>query len=281
MKVIITAKENTASMNMFKIFTEELGFEKTKKKFDENPVYKKDDFVLVTSNGNVIPIEHVCDFPEFKKNLPEIYIVASSHKSTTAMKTLTCHTPGNWQNADLGGKPKELCLGNAHFLRNMLIELKKYPDERYEKCYEVTHHGPSDMNAPTMFVEVGGSEEEWNDMDAVRFVCRCILTANDSNKNSKGEEVPVAVGFGGPHYAPVFSRDEYVENVAIAHFLPKYNIEGVDEKTILQAFEKTLPKTRLAVLEWKGLSGADKEILKNIFDKHGIEQKKLKDFKSD
>jgi D-aminoacyl-tRNA deacylase len=108
-----------------------------------------------------------------------------------------------------------------------------------------------------------------------------MLTANDNDKNSKGEKVPVAVGFGGPHYAPVFSRDEYVDCVAIAHFLPKYNIEGIDEQTVLQAFEKTMPKTRLAVLEWKGLSGADKEILKNIFEKHGIEQKKLKDFKSD
>jgi len=281
MKVIITAKENIASMNMFKIFTEELGFEKTGKEFDGNSIYKKDDFVLVTSNGNVIPIEHICEFPDFKQNPPEIYIVASTHRSATAMKTLSCHIPGNWQDAGLGGNPKELCLGNALFLRNMLKELKKYPDERYEKCYEVTHHGPSSMNAPTMFVEVGGSEEEWNDIEAIRFACKCMLTANDDNKNSKGEPVTVAVGFGGPHYAPVFSRDEYVDNLAVAHILPKYNIEGIEEDVVLQAFEKTVPKANLAVMEWKGLSGADKEILKRIFEKNSIEWKKLKDFKAD
>jgi D-aminoacyl-tRNA deacylase len=275
MKVIITAKENIASMNMFKVFTEELGFEKTDKEFDNNPVFTKDDFVLVTTNSNVIPIEHVCEFPDFKENPPEIYIVASSHKSTAAMKTLSCHYPGNWQKAEMGGNPKELCLGNAYFLRNMLKELKKYSDERYEKCYEVTHHGPSDMNAPTMFVEVGGSEEEWNDMEAIRFACKCMLTANDEG------DVPVAVGFGGPHYAPVFSKDEYVENLAVAHILPKYAIEGIEEEAVLQAFEKTVPKTRLAVMEWKGLSGADKEFLKNVFEKNGIEWKKLKDFKTE
>ncbi|MCK4670138.1 MAG: hypothetical protein KAT43_02950 [Nanoarchaeota archaeon] len=277
MKVIITAKENIASMNMFKVFVEELGFVKTEQVVDDNPVYRKDDFVLVTLNSNVIPIEHV---NEYFEEPPEIYIVASSHKSEGGVKLLSCHSPGNWLEAGLGGKDEELAVAPALYLRNMLKELKKYPSKEYQKSYEVTHHGPSSMNAPIMFVEVGASEVEWNDMDAVRFVCKCILTANDDNKNNKGKEVSVAVGFGGPHYAPVFSRDEYADNVAVGHIMPKYAVADVKEETILQAFEKTEPKATIAVMEWKGLSGKDKIRLKEIFEKNNIPWKKLKEFKS-
>lgn len=277
MKVIVTAKENIASMNMFKVFTEELGFEKTDRIVDSNPAYQKDDFLLVTLNSDVIPIEHVNR--HFEDKPPEIYIVASSHRSEGGIKLLSCHSPGNWLDAGMGGNDEELAVAPALYLRNMLKELKRYPDEEYNKSYEVTHHGPSSMNAPIMFVEVGASETEWNDMDAVRFVCRCILTANDDNKNKDGKEVPVAVGFGGPHYAPVFSRDEYTDNVAVGHIMPKYVVTDVKERTILQAFEKTEPKAKLAVMEWKGLTGSDKAKLKEIFERNSIPWKKLKEFK--
>ncbi|MBW3014465.1 hypothetical protein KY335_04480 [Candidatus Woesearchaeota archaeon] len=276
MKVIVTAKENIASMNMFKIFVEELGFAKTDRIVDGNPCYEKGDFLLVTSNGGVIPIEHINDF---FKDPPEIYIIASSHKSEGGVKLISCHTPGNWLDAGLGGNPEEVAVAPALYLRNMLKELMKYSGEEYQKSYEVTHHGPSSMNAPIMFVEVGASETEWNDMDAVRFVCKCILTANNDNKNSEGKEVPVAVGFGGPHYAPVFSREEYVDNVAVGHIMPKYAVADVKEEVVLQAFENTEPKATLAVMEWKGLSGEDKTKLKELFEKNKIPWKKLKDFK--
>jgi D-aminoacyl-tRNA deacylase len=262
MKLIVTSQLDPAGVNMYNLFASEFDFV-LDGEFDGKPKYKKGDYVLIAAKKMVQELEYLCD--HFK---PEIYIVGSRHQSSQKVKSLTCHSPGNWSKADFGGSPNEIAVAPALYLHAVLQELNKFADESFLKCYEVTHHGPSKMNAPIMFAEVGGSPEEWQNIDACRHVCKSMLVEPVLHK------ADVATGFGGTHYAPSFSK---LTDIAIGHICPKYSLDVVDEKMILTAFENTVPKPNLAVIDWKGCNSSQREKLIYVFEKHKIVWKKTKD----
>src|SRR3989344_846979 len=286
MKLIVCSKNNIASKNMFNLFISKFGFKESfnHPEFKDSPIYKSSKFVgfeLINMNNKILDVDFLNAF--FK---PEHYIIASTHTSKSGEKTLTCHSTGNFSTAGLGGKDFEVCKSDAFYLRNCLLYFKKFqtdfPD--YEICFEATHHGPSFMNAPLVFVECGGTEKEWNDMKAVEIVCKAILESGnkeqyDKNTNSRGEKVRVAVGFGGPHYTPNFSKDYVLDKIAFGHFCAKYNMDTINEEIVLKAFDKCVPKADLAVLDWKGLDAGQREKLVNIFEKHKIEWVKVNSLK--
>jgi len=280
MKLIVCSKKNIASKNIFNLFISKFGFKESfnHSKFKDSPVYKSEknkeytDFELINTNKEIIDVDYLNDF--FK---PEIYIVASTHSSKSEEKTLTCHPTGNFSKAGLKGRDYEVCLSNALYLRNCLLFLKKQQNEfnDFNICFEATHHGPSSMNAPLMFVECGSTEKEWNNMRVCEIVCRAILDANCNNTNSKGEKLRVAVGFGGPHYTPNFSKDYVLDKIAYGHFCAKYNMDTINEEIVLKAFDKCVPKADFAVLDWKGLDAGHREKLVKIFEKNRIKWVKV------
>jgi D-aminoacyl-tRNA deacylase len=272
MKLIVTSEQDTAGSNMYELLFKEFGFQEDGE-FEGNKKYKKNDFVLIKIKKKIIDIEHL---PEFFK--PEIYICASKHKAEKRIKSLTVHTPGNWGKADYFGQPKSICTNPALFVKKALLSLKENKQKNselngFEVTLEVTHHGPSIMNAPVMFVEVGSCEEDWKNIDACRCVCNAILSLDSA------ETADVYVGFGGPHYAPNFTKIIFESNVAISHIIPKHYVDEVDEKLIIESFDKTFPKTNKALLDWKGLTGEQRQKLIRIFEKNNIEYKKIKDIK--
>ena len=162
MKLIVCSKNNAASNNVFHRFTEKYGFNESKLKtaYNDSPVYTSSDydgFYLIHMNNTILDLEFLNE--HFN---PDTYIIASTHTSKSGGKTLTCHPTGNFSLAQLGGKKNEVCLSPAQLLRNCYFYFKKHNSEcpEYEVCLEATHHGPSEMNAPLMFAECGGSEKE-------------------------------------------------------------------------------------------------------------------------
>jgi D-aminoacyl-tRNA deacylase len=191
---------------------------------------------------------------------PEICIVASRHKSEAGIPVLTAHSPGNFGRADFGGNDGELSIAPALYLRNAL-EYLKYEKEKkklpYEISLEASHHGPTSLKFPIMFVEVGSSEEQWKDMDACGAVAKVILKLVESEP----EEVPTAIAFGGGHYCRKFSSlGEY----AIGHICPKHNLPNLDELMICQMITKTIPKPEIALVEKKGMGKEKGRVLELV-----------------
>jgi hypothetical protein len=50
--------------------------------------------------------------------------------------------------------------------------LEEHAPEGYETGIECTHHGPSAVGVPSLFVEVGSDEPQWKDETAARAVAR-------------------------------------------------------------------------------------------------------------
>ena len=181
---------------------------------------------------------------------------------------------GNFGKAELGGRDGELALAPALYLREALKGLLNYGrDSGYSISLEVTHHGPTSLPFPLVFVEVGSALEQWNDLNACRIVAKVI---NDLMA-CKPEKVPTAIGFGGPHYAPNFTA--VIEKVALGHIMSKYAIENASKEMIKQMMEKTLPKPDYALFDWKGLSGGEKQKVIRILDELKLPWRKTSDFK--
>ena len=186
-------------------------------------------------------------------NKIDLIIVASRHKSESALPTLCVHSPGNFSDAKLGGNERTLSIAPALYIREAIIELKKEKERqpnlsKYDVTLEVTHHGPT-LNFPLVFVEVGSSEEQWNDLNACEITGNVIKKLCDTNLN---KHTKIAIGIGGNHYASKFTKILFNEYIAFGHIMPKYNF---NEEMIEEMISKTIPKPEIALIDWNGLNG--------------------------
>jgi len=198
-------------------------------------------------------------------------IFASRHRSASNDPTLTVHWTGNCTSrADFGGKPKSLSYTDPPRLRSALLALDKFREDHklnYAVSLEATHHGPTELEAPTLFVEVGSTEREWNDPLAVSAASEAIWKA----ATSPVQGIP-AVGFGGGHYCNKQSAALRTNGYAFSHILSKYFFDEYDEELVGIAFEKTLgERCHTAVLDWKGIRGPERRRLLDTLKEKNID----------
>jgi len=266
-KLVVFSEKDVAGANIVKILIEKFNFIKTGSLFDDFPIYSKGDVSIVRCAGSSIHASHLDIFN------PGICVFASRHKSESKKLALTCHSPGNYSTADAGGKVRELSYAPALYLQKAMNLLKIYGEKLpYDVSFEVTHHGPTNLSFPVLFVEVGSAEEQWNDPQACEAAANVIyeiLTTEIS-------ESLAAIGFGGPHYAPNFTKIS--DKIALGHIAPKYAFDSLDREMIEEMVKKTVPAPKLAVFDWRGLKGKERRSIIVILDELKIEWKKTSDF---
>lgn len=249
MKLIVVAEKNLASVNIGKFL---------------KPASFKQVFRI---KDNVLDLDKYGK--DLQKHSPALVVVPSTHKSEANVPMLNAHPTGNWgSDNSLGGKPKTLSIAPALCLAAAIKALRDKKEELkldYEVGLEVTHHSPT-INLPVMFVEVGSSEEQWNDLQA----CEVVADVVGKILKEEPEKLDVCIGFGGPHYAPQFTRRVLAGKFATGHICPKHHIDSLDEEMILQAFNKTMPKPSFVVLEWKGLKPEQRQKIISVLEKNKI-----------
>ncbi len=227
-------------------------------------------------NGDMLKTENL----NFEKiNQFDFVIFASKHKSEKKEKTLTIHAPGNWKEIWGGGKSRRVCPSSALFQKHLFKILNKNKEEselKYKVSMEVTHHGPL-IERPCVFIEIGGSEEEWKDRRASFVIAKTIREAIETWKENPYREI--AVGIGGPHYCQSFNKIQLNSNVALSHIIPKY-VFPISEEIILEAINKTVEEVDFVLLDWKGLGKAEeRDRILEILDKNYISWKKTGEIK--
>lgn len=272
MILFVASKRDIAAMNIAEKLVTNHGFKSTTKNFDENPVFSK-----TLLNGNTVKLIHIeqdsvnTQSVVFPSSL-SLLVFLSRHKSMSGTPTLSVHTPGNLGKADLGGLPKTVSISPASAMKKALIAMKTAQEEmglEYEVSYECTHHSPS-LNIPTMFVELGSSEKQWADPEAAEAVARGALAAASANTIHSA-----VLGIGGPHYNMKFTRKALETETAFGHIVPKYAISELDLEILQQCIIKTLEPVKKAVLDWKGITGADKNQLFSLIAETGLEIEKI------
>ena len=272
-------------------------FKETTTKWHENPVFKLEDVAFENEKEQFLKNNQIylglTDKPLiFLENLnfidtnlkPDILIFASRHTSKTARPALLVHTTGNWSNnMDFGGKPRDLSKTSALIHKAGFVSLKDQitllNNSSFSLDIEVTHHGPTILDIPLVFIELGSSKQEWIIDEAGELVANAIINSIFkylSFKEDKKQQV--GLGFGGTHYAPNFNRLVTNNDVAMSFICPKYYIQELDEKLIELMINNTLEKVDYFIIDWKGTNSDDKKHLIPLLEKFEIPIKKSKDF---
>jgi len=128
---------------------------------------------------------------------PDLLVFASKHAGETG-PLLTAHFTGNFGPADHGGATGELAAAAPDAQKRVVAALESHAPPAYDVGIECTHHGPSEVGVPSMFVELGSSASEWTDPEGAAAIAESILELGSA---SAGHERTV-VSFGDDHYAP-------------------------------------------------------------------------------
>lgn len=268
MKLVSYSREDVAGANIAGQLRDGFGFEESDELLWGRPVHRRGDVVLAGRPTSLLYLE---DSPELA---PELMVVASRHRSESGTPTLTVHATGNFGPADFGGSPQSLSIAPALYLRQALAFLRdNVGGMPYKVSLEVTHHGPTSLSFPLLFVEVGSGLEQWRDESA----CRLAAEAINHILSEPVEDKPSAIGFGGPHYAPNFS--ETADNVAFGHIAPKHAMDSVDKEMVEQMIERTVPSPDFAVLDWKGLRGGERRALAGVLEEVGLPWRRSSEMK--
>lgn len=194
-----------------------------------------------------------------------LIIFASKHKSKEEINSLTVHCTGNSSGeARLGGHAKSLAVASPAAMKSILKEMKRLVEEKglkYDVTLEVTHHGPTELLVPSIYAEIGSTEIQWKDPEAGEVAAKAILAVSL-------EKVPVAVGFGGGHYAMRQTGLLLETGISFGHNFPKYQLEFVDEDLVRQAVEKS--NAEFAYFDRKSMRSEEKKRISEILEKLGL-----------
>ncbi len=217
--------------------------------------------------------ENIDEKEEQLKNV-DFIIFATKHQSKEGTPSLSLHAPGNWRNADFGGKPGKVCQTSSlalKFLFQKLNENAKQANYQHKITLECTHHGPL-IKKPCCFIEVGSNEQGWKDKEAAAIIAKTIADFQNFNPQDF-KEVKTAIGIGGPHYCYTFNKIQLnSKDYAISHIIPEYALP-LTESILKEAVQKTKENPDLIIVDWKGCGNAESrnkviEIIEKLGLKH-------------
>ncbi|XP_062193840.1 D-aminoacyl-tRNA deacylase [Phragmites australis] len=171
----------------------------------------------------------------------------------------------------------------------------------FEITLEATHHGPV-TNTPTMFLEIGSTEEYWGRQDAAQAIALVMwkgLGLEDGNAigNWQRNGEKVLLGIGGGHYAPRHMDIVIKDGVWVGHLLSGYSLPmetpaqvngktcavgGMWKHSIKVSYEATkaaFPEGEIiAHLDHKSFKGWQKNAITSYLQEQNIRVGKPNDF---
>lgn len=192
-------------------------------------------------------------------------LVLSTHRSERKYPAFTVHVPGNWDKAEMGGEPRTLNTAYASRMKDLLRALAEKNTLGWSVGQEVDHHGPT-CKLPIIFIEIGSSEEEWNNPKAAEIVAEAVMDSINEKRLYNA-----FVGAGGGHYAPFFTRLMLESEDAFGHILPKYQAANIGADTLMQAKGKNVEKVDTLIYEKKSFRAEDRDRLFSMAKEIGLE----------
>ncbi|KAK2989243.1 hypothetical protein RJ640_013191 [Escallonia rubra] len=196
-------------------------------------------------------------------------IFLSKHTAISNRPALTVHPIGvphlrEDEVSPAGGKPGWAAPPNPRIgpwlrLLKTIAESHNLLPE-FEVTLEATHHGP-ETNSPTMFVEIGSTEEYWKRQDAAQAIALLVweglglgggVAVGDWSRNN-GEN-KVLLGLGGGHYVPRHMDIVLKYGIWVGHLISGYSLPMED------------PGQSKAQGDIEGVGGTWKQAIKVAFE---------------
>ncbi|MGQ9542962.1 MAG: D-aminoacyl-tRNA deacylase [Candidatus Bathyarchaeia archaeon] len=263
--LILASSKDPAATNIVERLITNFGF--TQETIcGEGEIFRKGGVILMRVNKNILKLSKLG--PKLRV---DTVICVSRHSSGSRKPTLTAHIPGNLgSEAPMGGEERSLAWADPYRLRSALIGLLEAADQLglndYSVSLEATHHGPTQLPTPILFIEVGSTPTQWMSPRAGEAAASAAMKA--ATEVSGGRP---AVGFGGGHYAPKHTRSVIEEEFAVGHIIPEYFFEDYESSVIDQAFRKTVGGCRTALIDWKGFKSNHRRMLLTKLEEMDVE----------
>ena len=139
----------------------------------------------------------------------------------------------------------------------------------FQITIEATHHGPTHLNKPSIFVEVGTTELQWKDENLCFSVAQLIMETFENASDS----APFAICFGGTHYSEKFTKELLFGKYALGTVMPKHALEFLNP----DLFDHLIIRNygaEAALLDWKSL-GKYKQTLIDLLSTTNLEVIKI------
>ena len=237
MDLLVAYKNDPAGNNMAKFLSQDL--EK------KNGVFRGEKFDVLITTSPVIS----ADWLEEKFDY-DGYVFLSKHAAESGTLALTCHSTGNFDVAKFGGNSQQVAVPFPSFQKTYLQNLWKnrtdFPD--FQITIEATHHGPTNLNKPSIFIEIGTTQKQWNDVE----LCNSIAQIVEKNFEKPLQQFPFAICFGGTHYSQKFTNEIINGKFALGTVIPKHALEFLKEPLFQHIIERNIG-AQVALLDWNSL----------------------------
>jgi len=237
MDLLVAFKNDPAGHNMAKFISQ--GMKK------DGDIFRGKKFDLVEIDSPTICADWLDEKYDY-----DAFVFLSKHAAESGKLALTCHSTGNFDEAKFGGNNKELAIPYTNFQKQYLQNLwnvnESFSD--FEITIEATHHGPTHLKKPSIFVEIGTTESQWNDESLCSSVAKLVLDTYEQPATS----FPFAICFGGNHYSEKFTKELLFGKYGLGTVMPKYALEFLNP----QLFQHLITQNqgaKTALLDWKSL----------------------------
>lgn len=265
---IIVPKLDLAAQTIWEQLKNQSLFKETDERFDNNIVYayekNPNKIKVIHSNKDGVESNHL----DLKINA-KLYIFASRHRAASETPALLIHPTGNWSEVTLAGRESELSFTSSWAIKyglQKLLERKEANNlEEFKVDLEVTHHGPTELKTPLIFMELGSSETYWKNEKGAITVGEAILETAEGFVDRAPFTDQSYIGFGGNHYAYRFYKHLMENsNVFISHIAPKHVLDDINTKIVQEAFTKTIEEPVGAFIDKKGARSEQRQKVMEI-----------------
>ena len=258
MDLLVVFKNDPAGHNMAKFISQNMN--------KDGDVYRGNNFDLIEIDSPAISADWLDEKYDY-----DGFIFLSKHASESGTLALTCHSTGNFDEAKFGGNHKEIAIPYTDFQKRYMQKLwdnrESYLD--FEITIEATHHGPTNLKKPSIFVEIGTTESQWNNESLCSSVAKLVVDTLEKSPNS----FPFAICFGGTHYSQKFTKELLFGKYAIGTVMPKHAL-GFLNPELFDHILKQNNGAKIALLDWKSL-GKYKQTLNDLLSTTNLEIIKL------
>ena len=237
MDLLVAYKNDPAGHNMAKFISQNMNY--------DGDVYRGKNFDLIEIDSPAISADWLD-----KKYEYDGFIFLSKHAAESGTLALTCHSTGNFDEAKFGGNQKELAIPYPDLQKRYMQKLwdnhESFSD--FEITIEATHHGPTHLKKPSIFVEIGTTELQWNDETLCSSVAQLVVNTLEKPHGIS----PFAICFGGTHYSEKFTKELLFGKYALGTVMPKHALNFLTP----DLFEHLLTQNngvQAALLDWKSL----------------------------
>ena len=248
MELLVAYRDDPAGHNMAKFLSKEMS--------QDGDIFHGKYYDLI-----VIPTPTIsADWLEEKYDY-DGFVFLSKHAADSGVLALTCHSTGNFSDAKFGGNSRQVAIPKPDlqklYLQTLRQNQSKFSD--FQITIEATHHGPTALTKPSIFIEIGTTEKQWSDVS----LCNSVAALVHQVMSQPIKEHPVAICFGGTHYPSKFTNVLLEGKYALGTVVPKHALDLLDE----DLFSHILAQNNMAktvLLDWKGLGSNKQKILEYL-----------------